>query len=110
MVARLAMVDGTDPPLDREKQLYAQTAEAVRRVTAPYFTVRATGTPEAIERAERMFRLLQDASHLATEPVSSRKAWPKNDAQEWSDLLARFDEEREAFLKTAREYLGADRR
>jgi hypothetical protein len=108
MVARLAMVDGTDPPLDRETALCADR----RGGPAGYgtiLTVRATGTPEAIERAERMFRLLQDASHLATEPVSSRKAWPKNDAQEWSDLLARFDEEREAFLKTAREYLGADR-
>jgi hypothetical protein len=76
----------------------------------PYFTVRATGTPKAIERADRMFRLLQDVSHLAMEPLRSRKARPKNDAQEWSDLLARFAEEREAFLKIAREYLGADRR
>jgi hypothetical protein len=63
-----------------------------------------------VDRADRMFRLLQDASRLATEPMRSRKAQPENDAQEWPDLLARFAEEREAFLKTAREYLGADRR
>jgi hypothetical protein len=92
------------------KQLYGQVLEAVRQATGPYFAVCATGTPDAIERADRMFRLLQDASHLATEPPRSRKAQPDSDPQEWANLLARFAKEREAFLTNARKYLDADRR
>jgi hypothetical protein len=92
------------------KQLYGQAVEAVRQATGPYFAVRATGTPDAVERADRMFRLLQDAGRLVTALASDRNAQPASDPQAWADLFIRFAEERTAFLESARKYLGAGRR
>jgi hypothetical protein len=86
-----------------------QLSQAGRQATGPYFAVRATGTPDAIERADRMYHLLLDAGRRIT-LTKSQKVQPASDPKEWADLLAGLAREREAFVESARKYLGADRR
>jgi hypothetical protein len=64
------------------KQLYAHIVEAARQATGPYFAVHATGTRDAIERADRMFQLLQDASRHGTALAKDRKSQLASDPQE----------------------------
>ena len=91
------------------KQLYLQILQAGRRTTGLYFAVRATGTPDVIERADRMYHLLVDASRRIT-LTNSQKVQPASGSQEWADLLTGLARERTAFLEIARKYSGADRR
>jgi hypothetical protein len=90
------------------KQLYERIQDASRQAIGPYFAVLATGTPDAVERANRMFTLLQDAGRVATNLANDRKA--AGAQEEWAGLFALFAEERQEFLHRARAYLGAGRR
>jgi hypothetical protein len=85
------------------RQLYGRIQDASRHAIGPYFAVLATGTPDAVERANRMFTLLQEASRVATTLADDPNAADAPEAL--ARAFAQFVEEREGFLDRIRTYL-----